>query len=95
MSKKIENVDTVVTETPVTPAEEQTPVVKYGVVNLPKEFKALNVRAEAKSNAKILCTVDNKAKLEVEKVKEAPNWVKVTTKDGVVGYCVKKFISLK
>lgn len=95
MSKKVEKTDVVVNDTPVAPVEAPAPVVKYGVVNLPKEFKALNVRAEAKNNAVVLCTVNDKTKLEVEKIKEAPNWVKVKTKDGVVGYCVKKFVSFK
>ncbi len=95
MNKNVEKTEVVTNPIPDAPAEQPIPVIKYGTVNLPKEFKALNVRAEAKNNAAVLCTVDNKTKLEVEKVKEAPNWVKVKTKDGVVGYCVKKYISLK
>lgn len=95
MSKNVEKTEVVTNPIPDAPAEQPIPVIKYGTVNLPKEFKALNVRAEAKNNAAVLCTVDNKAKLEVEKVKEAPNWVKVKTKDGVVDYCVKKYITLK
>lgn len=94
MSKKNENVNIDNIEPTVTEAPAPNPII-FGTVSLPKEYKKLNVRAEAKMNAKVLYTVSNKAKLEVELLKTEPNWVKVIAKDGGVGYCMKKFVTIK
>lgn len=56
----------------------------------------LNVRAEAKKEATILCVLDKGTEvtlLDSEEVSE--DFYKVCTKDGVEGYCMKKFIEIK
>ena len=93
MSEKNKNVN--VENNEPAGAEAPVPATMFGTVSLPKEYKKLNVRAEAKINAKVLYTVNNKAKLEIELVKTEPNWVKVIAKDGGVGYCMKKFVTIK
>lgn len=91
MSKKVENAVEPKTDAP----EETVTPIKYGMVVLPKQYKELNVRAKAQNDAKVLCTIKPRTKVKVEEIESAAEWFKVTLKDGVVGYCMKKFISVK
>ena len=75
-------------ETEETNVEVQTKPA-YGIVNCSK----LNVRKGPSKNTDSLCVVDIGSKLEVEPFNE--EWIKVTTADGVSGYCMLEFVDIE
>ena len=79
---------------PEEPVVEEAPTIKIvkGVVS---GCTKLNVRKEAKKDAKVLAVIDVKTKVEVEPDNSTDKWYKIITKDGVEGYCMKEFITLK
>lgn len=89
MSKKNEVVENTAVQT-------TDKVVKdvYGIVTLPKEFKELNIRAEANANSKVMYKVKPKTRLKIAFLDNAPEWVKVIGDDDV-GYCMKKYVKIK
>lgn len=86
--EKVENV-----VTPTEPVEQAEPIkiVKGVVSNCTK----LNVRKEPKKDAEVLVVIDAKTKVEVEPDNSTDKWYKVSTKNGIEGYCMKDFITLK
>lgn len=88
-TEPVEEVDEVLTEdTEETNVEVQTKPA-YGIVNCSK----LNVRKEPSKNTDSLCVIDIGSKLEVEPFNE--EWVKVTTAEGVSGYCMLEFVDVE
>lgn len=92
MSKKNASTNPEVVETPDVEVEK---VTKTGTVTLPKEYKKLNIRKAPETTGTVLCTVANKAKLEIGEAPSDVNWLKVKTKEGVSGYCMKKYVVIK
>ena len=85
----VEEADEVLTEdTEETNVEAQTKPA-YGIVNCSK----LNVRKEPSKNTDSLCVVEIGSKLEVEPFNE--EWIKVTTAEGVSGYCMLEFVDVE
>ena len=85
----VEEADEVLTEdTEGTNVEVQTKPA-YGIVNCSK----LNVRKGPSKNTDSLCVIDIGSKLEVEPFNE--EWIKVTTADGVSGYCMLEFVDVE
>lgn len=80
--------------TPEEPVIEEAPAVKI-VKGIVSGCLKLNVRKEAKKDAGVLAVIDVKTKVEVEPDNSTDKWYKVITKDGVEGYCMKEFITLK
>ena len=77
-------------ETSVEPAVEETkPLV--GVVT---GCTRLNVRLQPSRDSKSLCVLAEGSKIVVEP-NSTTEWYGVRTKDGVTGYCMKKFITIK
>ena len=88
----VEEADEVLTEdteeTEETNVEVQTKSA-YGIVNCSK----LNVRKGPSKNTDSLCVIDIGSKLEVEPFNE--EWIKVTTAEGVSGYCMLEFVDVE
>ena len=85
----VEEADEALTEnTEETNVEVQTKLA-YGVVNCSK----LNVRKGPSKNTDSLCVVEIGSKLEVEPFNE--EWIKVTTAEGVSGYCMLEFVDIE
>ena len=85
----VEEADEVLTEeTEETNVEAQTKPA-YGIVNCSK----LNVRKGPSKNTDSLCVVEIGSKLEVEPFNE--EWIKVTTAEGVSGYCMLEFVDVE
>ena len=85
----VEEADEVLTEdTEETNVEVQTKPA-YGIVNCSK----LNVRKGPSKNTDSLCVVEIGSKLEVEPFNE--EWIKVTTAEGVSGYCMLEFVDVE
>ena len=62
------------------------------VVNCAK----LNVREDASKEAKVLCVLEKDTIVNIDpKVDQTADFYQVHTQDGVIGYCMKKFIEIK
>ena len=61
----------------------------YGIVNCAR----LNVRRGPSIDTKSVCVVESGSKLEIEYFND--EWLKVVTEDGILGYCMKKFVDEK
>ena len=80
------------------------PVATEAPVEVPKAPKVLtgtatcktklNVREEASLKGKILCTITNGTKVQIDPNLSTEEWYKVSTKKGVDGFCMKKYISV-
>ena len=55
----------------------------------------LNVRKQPNLKADVLCEVAVRAKLIINPAKSTKEWYCVRTEQGVVGYCMKKYIKVK
>lgn len=54
----------------------------------------LNVRAEADTNADIVCVLDAKSEIEVDVERSTNEWLCVYTATGAKGYCMRKFVDV-
>lgn len=74
-------------------AEKATDKFKtsFGMVNCSR----LNIRKRPDIDSDPLCVVEKDCKLEVDSNYQNDDWIKVTTPDGVSGYCMLKFVDLK
>lgn len=70
-------------------ATEETP--KIGIVT---DCTRLNVRKLPNVKAEVLCTVNTSDNLEINEKKSTNVFYKVTTSNGVEGYCMKKYVTL-
>lgn len=78
-----------VEETPVEPVAEVKPLI--GVVS---GCARLNVRLQPSRDSKPLCVLAEGSKVVVDPDSTA-EWYGIRTKEGVKGYCMKKFITIK
>ena len=69
------------------PTEEPT---SQGVVF---NCERLNIRKGPDKKEEVLCIVNKGSKLTIHD-KGTSDWLKVTTEDGVEGFCMKKFVDL-
>ena len=76
----------------VTEAEPELPTTVTGVVS---GCKKLNVRNRPNITAGIVTTIDEGAEVEIAEPIVNGDFYKVTLANGVVGYCMKKFIVLE
>lgn len=82
----------VATDVPV--EEPKAPKVLTGTVTCKPQSK-LNVREEASLQGKILCTILDGVKVQIDPGSSTKEWYRVHTKKGVDGFCMKKYISVK
>lgn len=71
-------------------------------VELPKTVKGvvvdcmkLNVRANPKTNADVLCVLNVGSEMEIDVAGSTDEWFRVNTAAGVDGYCMRKFVNAK
>lgn len=81
--------------------ENDMPFTEEFVDDRPEEINGvvancqrLNVRRKPKANAGILCVIDVKSKVTIDMDKSTEGWFRVTTTDGVDGFCMKQFITV-
>ena len=55
----------------------------------------LNVRAEPKVTADIVCVLDNGSEININVAKSNKDWFAVCTAIGAEGYCMRKFVNVK
>lgn len=70
---------------------EPIPEVKKGVV-----FGCSNLNVRKKPNLKSdpITTIPVKSEVTIDEDNSNKDWYSVTTKDGVVGYCMRKYIAI-
>lgn len=88
MTNQVENVDE-----PIVEEVKQEIVLVDGIVS---NCELLNIRKESSKNAEVLCTigVNTMVKVDLTVDKEAEEFYKIVTPNGVEGYCMKKFITI-
>ena len=88
MTNQVENVDE-----PIVEEVKQEIVLVDGIVS---NCELLNVRKESSKDAEVLCTigVNTMVKVDLTVDKEAEEFFKIVTPNGVEGYCMKKFITI-
>jgi len=73
-------------------AAPELPITVAGVVS---GCKKLNVRNKPSTTAAILTTVNEGAEVVIDQRVQADAFYKVTLANGTIGYCMKKFITVK
>lgn len=88
MTNQVENV-----EEPIVEEVKQEIVLVDGIVS---NCELLNIRKESSKDAEVLCTigVNTMVKVDLTVDKEAEEFYKIVTPNGVEGYCMKKFITI-
>lgn len=71
--------------------EESSVVVPVGVVS---NCQRLNVRMYPRTESKVLCVIDCDAKVTIDTESSTDTFYKVSTVDGIEGFCMKKYITL-
>ena len=89
MTNQVENVDE-----PIVEEVKQEIILVDGIVS---GCEYLNVREESSKDANILCVigVNTILKVDLSSDTETNEFYKVITPNGVKGYCMKKFITIK
>ena len=75
--------------------EDRKPKPKKEVTGTVIGCTMLNVRKAANPDAKVLCTIKAASTVVIDEAKSTSGFYKVTTDDGVVGFCMKKYVSIK
>ena len=88
MTNQVENVDE-----PIVEEIKQEIALVDGIVS---NCELLNIRKESSKDAEVLCTigVNTMVKVDLTVDKEAEEFYKIVTPNGVEGYCMKKFITI-
>lgn len=86
------SIDEITNETPVETVEntEETKTV-FGVVD---GCDSLNVRKESNKESDVLCIINKSTKIVIDLENSTEDFYKVSTSQGIDGYCMKKFISI-
>lgn len=74
---------------------ESTPELPTTVTGVVSGCKKLNVRNKPSTSAAILTTINEGVEVEVGQPVATGEFYKVTLANGIVGYCMKKFITVK
>lgn len=93
-TKKTSVKETTETTEPVKKPEPKSPkkVYKNGVV---ANCQKLNIRKEPKDKAEIIDIFDQGTKVLVDENESTTEWCKISTKTGVEGFCVSRYIEIK
>ena len=68
------------------------PVTVTGtVINCTK----LNVRAKPSTDAEVLAVLSNNSEISIDPACSNNDWLKITTTDGVNGFCMRKYVNAK
>lgn len=79
-------------ESDIVNSAPELPTVVTGIVS---GCKKLNVRNKPSTSAAILTTINEGVEVEVGQPVAMGEFYKVTLANGIVGYCMKKFITVK
>ena len=79
-----------VVETPEVPVE-QPKATKKGVVS---NCNRLNVRKSGKRDAEVVGIIDRGTEVSINDKKSTDEWLNISVKGGVKGFCMKKFINI-
>lgn len=76
---------------------EESPKVKEAVktVGYVDNCECLRVRKESNVDSEELCVINKLSKVVIDLDNSTEYFYKVTTSEGVEGYCMKKFITIK
>lgn len=91
-----EQVEEVVNETPVVEeVKEETPVVEEKIIpiGVVVNCSRLNVRKAADVNSKVVCEINSGTEVTIDETLD--QFYKVTLKNGIIGFCMKKYIKIK
>ena len=88
-----------ITDETITKLEKIVEEVKQEIVlvdGIVSNCELLNIRKESSKDAEVLCTigVNTMVKVDLTVDKEAEEFYKIVTPNGVEGYCMKKFITI-
>ena len=75
------------------PVEQIKPEPMY-VMGTVSGCVKLNVRANPKSNADVVCVINADSELKVDMSKSDNEWFYINTASGVEGYCMRKFVDV-
>lgn len=70
--------------------EEVKKTIKGKVIDCTR----LNVRRKPNKDSEVNCIIDVDSVVEINENKSNDEWYRVTTDNGVYGYCMKRYISL-
>lgn len=87
-------VETEATTAPEEPIVEPE-VVQEPVVGVVSGCGKLNIRKKPSMSGEIVCEVPLKTEFVINIDKSTDEWYSVSNSDGVKGYCMKKFVTLK
>ena len=72
--------------------DEITTVTAIGVV---VGCEKLNVRETPDSSGKIACVIEKGSQVCIDETESTDEWYKVCAKNGIEGFCMKKFIEVQ
>ena len=84
-----------IVETTEEPTEESAPELPKSVTGVVSGCKKLNVRTRPNITAGIICAINEGTEVEIAQPVVNGDFYKVTLPTGAVGYCMKKFITVK
>ena len=87
--------ETIIEETVETTEVVEEPAEKPIPVGIVTDCSKLNIRKKANRTSDALAVVNAKTEVTIDPDYSNKEWYKVTLKDGTVGYCMKKYISIK
>lgn len=92
-----EVIEEVVAEEPTTEQAPQTEKSEKSesTVGVVSNCAKLRVRKAPNVKAEVLCEIANLSAVVIEPTKSTEDFYKVCTENGVEGYCMKKFITVK
>lgn len=95
-NESIENIseEPVVEEAVVEEAVEK-PAVIEPTIGFIDGCDRLNVRKESTKDSEVLCILDKLAEVTIDLSNSTEDFYKVMTSEGIEGYCMKKFITIK
>lgn len=95
-NESIENIseEPVVEEAVVEEAVEE-PAVIEPTIGFIDGCDRLNVRKESTKDSEVLCILDKLVEVTIDLSNSTEDFYKVMTSEGIEGYCMKKFITIK
>lgn len=95
-NESIENIseEPVVEEAVVEEAVDE-PAVIEPTIGFIDGCDRLNVRKESIKDSEVLCILDKLAEVTIDLSNSTEDFYKVMTSEGIEGYCMKKFITIK
>lgn len=81
-------------ESPVQEAEATISEEQVVVTGKVEGCERLNVRAESNKDSDVVCIIDKSTEVVIDLENSTEDFYKITTSQGIDGYCMKKFITI-